>query len=85
MAQLTQRHREMLAFEAQWWRHATAKDQAIHDLFGLSAARYAQIVNVIIEWPAALELDPLLVRRLRRARAAHRGSDESRGAITGSQ
>lgn len=72
MAELTARHREMLAFEAQWWRHDVDKATAIRQLFGLPAARYHQILNVIIEWPQALEAEPLLVRRLRRQRAGGR-------------
>jgi hypothetical protein len=70
MAELTVRHREMLAFEAQWWRHDVGRETAIWQLFGISPTRYRQILNVVIEWPEALEADPLLVRRLRRARAA---------------
>lgn len=77
MAELTVRHREMLAFEAQWWRHATDRETAIRQLFGLPPQRYQQILNVIIEWPSALRADPLLVRRLRRQRQADRaGADE---------
>ena len=72
MAELTVRHREMLAFEAQWWRHDVDRETAIRQLFGLTPTRYAQILNVIIEWPTALRHDPLLVKRLRRERAARR-------------
>lgn len=74
MAELTVRHREMLAFEAQWWRHEVDRETAIRQLFGLSQSRYAQILNVIVEWPAALDHDPLLVRRLRRDRATARAA-----------
>lgn len=69
MAELTQRHREMLAFEAQWWKHTVAKDIATWHLFGLSPTRYRQVLAVIIEWPEAVAHDPLLVRRLRRERS----------------
>lgn len=74
MAELTVRHREMLAFEAQWWHHDVDRDTAVRQLFGLSYARYLQILNVIIEWPAALRHEPLVVRRLRRDRAVNRAS-----------
>jgi len=33
------RDREMLAFEAQWWKYAGAKEQAIRELFDMSATR----------------------------------------------
>lgn len=72
MAELSVRHREMLAFEAQWWRHHVGRPTAVRQLFGLTEQRYQQIMNVIIEWPQALAYDPLLVRRLRRDRAGAR-------------
>lgn len=74
MVELTLRHREMLAFEAQWWRHGVDRETAIRQLFGLSYPRYRQILNVIIEWPAAVQHDPLVVRRLRRDRIAIRAA-----------
>lgn len=66
---LPRRERDVLAFERQWWRHAGAKEAAIKDRFGLSATRYYQVLNGVIDRPEALEVDPLLVRRLRRMRA----------------
>jgi hypothetical protein len=80
---LTDREREILAFERQWWRFAGAKEQAIRELFGLSATRYYQALNALIDRPAALAADPMLVKRLRRlrttrqrARAARRSGAE---------
>ncbi len=66
---LTTLEREMLAFERKWWRQAGAKEQAIKDTFGLSATRYYQLLNTLIELPRALADDPLLVQRLRRLRS----------------
>jgi hypothetical protein len=60
----------MLAFERQWWRHAGAKEEAIRAQFGLSAARYYQVLNAVIDSPEAVRHDPMLVRRLQRARDA---------------
>ena len=37
---LDERDRQILAFERQWWKYAGSKEQAVHDLFGLSATRY---------------------------------------------
>lgn len=68
--ELTRREHEMLAFERQWWRHAGAKETAIRERFGLAPTRYYQALNALVERPAALAADPLLVRRLRRLRAA---------------
>src|SRR5262245_48307153 len=65
---LTEREQQILAFERQWWRHAGAKEQAIRDTFDLSATRYYQVLNGLLENPAAMVMDPLLVKRLRRLR-----------------
>ena len=67
---LTERDRQILAFERQWWRHAGAKEQAIRDTFDLSSTRYYQILNGLLDNPAALAYDPVVVGRLRRLRSA---------------
>jgi hypothetical protein len=69
---LGDRDREILAFERQWWRYAGAKEQAIRELFGMSATRYYQVLNELIDRPEALAADPMLVKRLQRLRAARR-------------
>jgi hypothetical protein len=66
---LTDRDRKILVFERQWWSYAGAKDRAIREEFGLSTTRYYQLVNQLIDKRAALEADPMLVKRLRRLRA----------------
>ena len=67
---LPAREREMLAFERQWWRYGGAKEEAIRERFGMPATRYYQVLNSLVDRPEALAVDPLLVRRLRRMRAA---------------
>lgn len=67
---LSARDRRMLDFERQWWRYAGAKEQAIRDLFGMSATHYYQVLNALLDSPAALAADPVTVRRLRRLRDA---------------
>jgi hypothetical protein len=62
----------MLTFERQWWRRAGAKETAIRERFGLTPTRYYQVLNALVDQPAALATDPLLVRRLRRVRSARR-------------
>jgi hypothetical protein len=73
---LTRRDREILAFERQWWRYAGAKEQAIRDRFDLSATRYYQVLNGLLDRPEALAFDPVTVARLRRLRSGRqrRGS-----------
>ena len=68
-AVLSERDQQILAFEAKWWKHAGAKEQAIRDGFGLSSTRYYQLLNALLDNPAALEHDPVLVGRLRRLRS----------------
>ncbi|MDT4992254.1 MAG: hypothetical protein QOH97_2146 [Actinoplanes sp.] len=66
---LTEREEQILAFESRWWRHAGSKEQAIRDAFGLSSTRYYQLLNGLLDNPAALVKDPVLVGRLRRLRS----------------
>ena len=67
--ELDRREREILAFEGQWWKYAGAKEQAIRELFDMSATRYYQALNALLDSPAALAADPMLVKRLRRVRS----------------
>lgn len=69
---LTDMERELLTFERRWWRHAGAKEQEIRQTFDLSATRYYQLLSEIIDLPAALAHDPILVKRLRRLRETRR-------------
>ncbi|MEE6281471.1 DUF3263 domain-containing protein [Georgenia sunbinii] len=62
--------REILAFERQWWKYGGAKETAIRELFAMSATRYYQVLNTLIDTEAALATDPMLVKRLRRMRDA---------------
>ncbi|HEV2373351.1 MAG TPA: DUF3263 domain-containing protein [Streptosporangiaceae bacterium] len=68
MAALSERDVRILDFERGWWRQPGAKEQAIAETLGLSATRYYQLLNEIIEQPEALRVDPVLVKRLRRQR-----------------
>lgn len=75
---LPERDREILAFERQWWRYAGAKEQAIRELFGMSANRYYQILNALIDHPDAMAFDPMLVKRLRRLRSSRQRARSAR-------
>lgn len=68
--ELTERERRILDFERRWWKHAGAKEQAIRDTFGLSATRYYQLLNTLLDHPAALAAEPVLIGRLRRLRSS---------------
>jgi hypothetical protein len=71
-AQLTELEVAVLDFEREWLQGPAAKEQAIRSQLGLSGARYYQILGRLIESPAALAYDPLLVRRLLRQRDERR-------------
>lgn len=69
MAGMDPHERAILDFEHRWWKYPGAKEQAVRDEFGISATRYYQLLNALIDRPEALAHDPLLVRRLRRQRS----------------
>ncbi len=69
---LTDRDREILDFERSWWTEPGPKDTAIRERFELSGTRYYQLLTELLDDPDALAYDPLLVRRLRRARDRRR-------------
>jgi hypothetical protein len=75
---LTDRHRAILEFERQWWRYAGAKEQAVRELFEMSATRYYQVLNALIDRPEALAHDPMLVKRLRRLRSSRQRARSAR-------
>ena len=75
---LDERDASILSFERQWWRYAGAKEDAIRDLFGMTATQYYQVLNSLIDSPAALAQDPVLVKRLLRMRAARRRGRSAR-------
>ena len=75
---LDRRDREILTFERQWWKYAGAKEQAIRELFDLSATHYYQILNALIDTEDALAHDPMLVKRLRRLRTSRQRARTAR-------
>jgi len=76
--ELTDRDREIIAFERQWWKYAGAKEQAIRELFDMSATRYYQVLNALVDNPLALETDPMLIKRLRRLRSTRQRARSAR-------
>jgi hypothetical protein len=75
---LSRREREVLAFERQWWKYAGAKEQAVRELFDMSATRYYQVLNALVDRPEALAADPMLVKRLRRLRQSRQRARAAR-------
>jgi hypothetical protein len=70
--ELSERDRAILDFEGSWWTEAGPKEAAIKARFGLSGARYYQILAVLIDHSEAEAYRPLVARRLRRDRDRRR-------------
>lgn len=77
-SRLSERDQQMLGLERQWWKYAGAKEQAIRELFDLSATHYYQILNTLIDTEDALAHDPMLVKRLRRLRTSRQRARTAR-------
>jgi len=68
--ELSQRSRDIIDFERTWRAVPGTKAQAIRDRFGMSDSRYYQLLNALLDDPAAMAYDAVTVGRLRRVRAA---------------
>ena len=75
---LDERDLAILDFENQWWQHAGLKEEAIRSTFSFSPTRYYQLLGVLIDSPAALVHDPLLVKRLQRLRDTRQAARRAR-------
>lgn len=71
---LSDREKAILDFEAQRWNTLGAKEDAIRQHFDVSATRYFQQVNALIDKPEALVYAPVTVKRLRRLRETRRAA-----------
>jgi hypothetical protein len=75
---LPERDHAILDFEGREWQNAGEKEEAIRTEFGLSAARYYQLLGALIDSPRALAADPMLVKRLQRMRHARAHKRQAR-------
>ena len=74
---LSELENQILEFERTWWLHAGAKESSIKELFNLTPPAYYQMLNNLIDRPAALMAQPLLVKRLLRLRDQRTASRSS--------
>jgi len=70
--QLDELELRLLDFERSWADRVGNREAAIRAEFGVSTARYYQMLYALIDSPIALRHDPLLVRRLQRLRETRR-------------
>ena len=69
---LNDRELAIIEFEATWFTLDEDRHDAIRARFACSVEEYNLELNRVIDHPAALHADPLVVRRLRRHRERRR-------------
>ena len=69
---LSEREKDILDFEQSWWSLSIPREQAVRDRFQLTETEYVELLELLIATEAALEAEPLLVRRLRRMKDRRR-------------
>ncbi len=85
---IDERQQAMLEFERNFWTFDEPKETLIRARFQCSADEYYAELNELLELPAAMDHDPLVVRRLRRQRVRRRrerfetGTDAQGGPTT---
>lgn len=72
MDDLTIADRALLAFERRSWRRDGSKERAMREQLDLTPTAYYARLGQVIDTPAALAAEPVLVKRLQRMRAARR-------------
>jgi hypothetical protein len=70
--ELSDEHKAMIDHEGLFYKHPGAKEDAIRKTFGIGYTRYYQVVNSLLDNPAALAYNPQVVNRLTRVRDARR-------------
>ncbi|MFJ4435050.1 DUF3263 domain-containing protein [Streptomyces sp. NPDC088923] len=71
-APLSARDRDVLALEGESFAGPGAKERAVRERLGMSPTRYYQLLNALLDDPAAEAHAPVTVHRLRRVREARR-------------
>ncbi len=79
--ELSELDKHVLAFEHERARHDRTKEAEIRVEFDMSPARYYQVLNRVIDLPAALAYDPQLVTRLQRLRHARTRARATRSFV----
>jgi hypothetical protein len=65
---LGERDRLILEIERGWWLEGGNKTDIVRSRLALSLSRYNQLLRALVDRTDAEEYDPLVVRRLRRAK-----------------
>ena len=75
---LTDRERNVLDVERDWWLSSPSKRQAIQERLGLSPGAYYGVLRRLADSPEAFAYDPLVVHRVK-SRLIHRRRDRFEG------
>jgi hypothetical protein len=78
---LSDRDREILAFEESNWIHTGRKQNDIGETFNVSAPRYYQLLGDLIQNPDAVEAFPQLTKRMLSRRDAHARAAQRRASF----
>lgn len=68
----------IIDIERSRWKYQAAKDQHVREVLGVSATRYYQLLDAMLDDPEAERRWPVEVRRLRRVREARRAVRSAR-------
>lgn len=77
-SELTDLEKAVLVFEQSWVMRPEAKDEAIRQTFDVTPAKYFRMLSALLDSRAALEFDPMLIKRLQREREQRRRNREIR-------
>ena len=79
----------MLDFERSWWDNDAPRDEIIRERFQCSPEEYHAELTMVLDDPAALDHDPMVVRRLKRlrlrARRIRKDQAVANGLVEGQQ
>ena len=81
MAELTDLEKQILDFEAKWWRDPSGKDAVIAAEFNLAVPRYYELLNDVVDKPEALAYAPVTSRRVIRLRTQRQSSRQVQGDL----
>lgn len=77
--EMTDDDRDLLQFEEEWWGGLPGrKEEAIRDRFDISATRYYQRLNRLVDMVDAIAEFPLLTRRIRDRRTERTAARQTR-------
>ena len=69
---LCERDRAVLEIERTWWLDGRSKAEVVRERLRVSLSRYNQLLGELATNTEAEDYDPLVVRRIRRARERRR-------------